>query len=58
MLGWLRENLFSSPGNIALTLLCILFIAWAAPPLLRFFLFDAVWSGSDREACLASPAEP
>ncbi len=58
MLGWLRENLFSSPGNIALTLLCILFIAWAAPPLLRFFLFVAVWSGSDREACLASPANP
>ena len=58
MLGWLRENLFSSPGNIALTLICILFIAWAVPPLLRFFLLDAVWSGSDREACLASPANP
>ena len=28
------------------------------PPLLRFFLIDAVWSGADREACLASPAQP
>jgi general L-amino acid transport system permease protein len=53
--GWLRANLLSSPGNIALTLVCILFIAWAVPPLLRFLLIDAVWSGSDRQACLASP---
>jgi general L-amino acid transport system permease protein len=53
--GWLRANLLSSPGNIALTLVCILFIAWAVPPLLRFLLIDAVWTGSDRQACLASP---
>jgi general L-amino acid transport system permease protein len=57
-LGWLRENLFSSPANIALTLLCLVFIAWVVPPLVRFFLIDAVWSGSDRTACLASPANP
>jgi general L-amino acid transport system permease protein len=58
MLGWFRQNLFSSPGNIVLTLFSILFIVWAVPPLLRFFLFDAVWSGSDRAACLFSPANP
>jgi general L-amino acid transport system permease protein len=58
MLGWLRDNLFSSPGNIALTLLCIAFIAWTVPPLLRFFLFDGVWSGSDGGVCLASPRLP
>jgi len=56
--GWLRSNLFSSPANIALTLACVLFIVWAIPPLLQFFLRDAVWSGADREACLASPAQP
>jgi general L-amino acid transport system permease protein len=56
--GWLRANLFSSPLNIALTLICVLFIAWAVPPLVRFFLIDAVWSGSDRDACLASTAMP
>ncbi len=58
ILGWLRANLFSSPINIALTLICVLFIVWAVPPLVRFFLIDAVWSGADREACLASPALP
>jgi general L-amino acid transport system permease protein len=57
-IGWLRDNLVSSPANIALTLVCLLFIAWAVPPLLRFFLLDAVWSGNDREACLASPQLP
>ena len=57
-IGWLRINLFSSPGNIALSLLCLLLIVWALPPLVRFFLVDAVWSGTDREACLASTAQP
>ena len=51
---WLRDNLFSSPGNIALTLLCAAFLGWAVSALLRFFLLDAVWSASDGAACLAS----
>jgi general L-amino acid transport system permease protein len=51
---WLHANLFSSPLNIALTLLCALLMALTLPPLVRFFLIDAVWSGSDRAACLAS----
>ncbi len=58
LLRWARESLFSSPGTIVLTLVCIFFIGWTVPPLLRFFVFDAVWSGSDREACLASPQLP
>ncbi len=56
--GWLRVNLFSSPLNIALTLIAVLFIAWIVPPLLRFLLVDATWSGADREACIPSPARP
>jgi general L-amino acid transport system permease protein len=53
--GWLRANLFSSPANAALTLICGLLIVWLVPPVLRFFLFDAVWFGTNRDACLASP---
>ena len=52
---WLRANLFSSPFNIALTLIAILFIAWIVPPLIRFLLIDATWFGTDREACIPSP---
>jgi general L-amino acid transport system permease protein len=56
--GWMRANLLSSPANIALTVLCVLFIAWLVPSLARFFLIDAVWSGADRQACLASAVNP
>jgi general L-amino acid transport system permease protein len=57
-IGWLRNNLFSTPGNMALTLLCVAFIAWVVPPLLRFFIVDAVWSGNGRDACVASAQQP
>jgi general L-amino acid transport system permease protein len=57
-LGWLRTHLFSSPLNIVLTVLCIALIVWAVPPLIRFLFTDAVWSGSDRNACLVSPDRP
>ncbi len=54
VVGWLRENLFSSPFNIALTILLALLFAWIIPELIRFLLIDAVWSGADRDACLES----
>jgi general L-amino acid transport system permease protein len=58
LLGWLRANLFSTPANAGLTLACALLMVWAVPPLVRFLLIDAVWSGAGRDACLASPAHP
>ena len=33
--GWARRHLFSSPLNIAISLMMLLFIAWALPPLPR-----------------------
>lgn len=56
--GWLRENLVSGWTNIILTILSIGLIAWVVPPLLNFLVLDAVWSGSDREACIATPERP
>jgi general L-amino acid transport system permease protein len=50
-LGWLRENLLSTPFNIALTIIIALLLAWVIPELVRFLLIDAVWSGADRDAC-------
>ena len=47
-------NLFSSPFNIALTILLALLFAWIVPDLIRFLLIDAVWTGADRDACLES----
>jgi len=53
---WARQNLFSSPLNAVLTIGCLILVIWAAPPLIRFFLLDAVWSGTDRDACVKSAA--
>lgn len=50
-LGWLRQNLLSTPFNVALTILIALLLAWVIPELLKFLFIDAVWSGSDRDAC-------
>jgi general L-amino acid transport system permease protein len=52
--GWLRRNLFSSPLNVALTLLALFLLYLIIPPLLRWVLFDATWSGADRNACSAN----
>ena len=57
-LGWLRANLFSTPFNAVLTALTVLLLVWTVPPVVRFLLIDAVWTGADREACLASAQHP
>ena len=56
--GWLRANFFATPFDAALTVAMILLLAWIVPPFLDFMVFNAVWSGADREACLATPARP
>ncbi len=58
VVGWMRASLFSSPVNIVLTLLTILFILWIVPPFIEFMITHAVWSGSDREACLPTADRP
>jgi general L-amino acid transport system permease protein len=57
-IGWLRRNLFSSVTNIILTVCCIATIAWLLPPLIDFLLIDAVWDGSGRADCVATPQRP
>jgi general L-amino acid transport system permease protein len=49
--GWLRQNLLSTPFNIAMTIIIALLFAWIIPDLVKFLLIDAVWSGADRDAC-------
>jgi general L-amino acid transport system permease protein len=50
--GWVRENLISSKLNIVLTIIIALLFLWIIPDLVKFLFIDAVWSGSDRDACL------
>ncbi|RVU14856.1 amino acid ABC transporter permease [Methylobacterium oryzihabitans] len=49
--AWIRRNLFSSLTSTALTLAAVLLLALILPPLLRFLVFDAVWTGENRDAC-------
>jgi general L-amino acid transport system permease protein len=42
--GWMRENLFSSPGNTALTIITALVIGWALVNTISWALRDAEWT--------------
>jgi len=52
--GWLIENLFSSRFNTALTVISVALMAWILAEIVDFLLIHAVWTGADREACLAN----
>lgn len=51
--GLVRTRLLNSPGNILLTVACLLLLWVTVIPAVRFLLVDAVWYGHDRNACLA-----
>ncbi|MEE4013891.1 amino acid ABC transporter permease [Roseibium sp. FZY0029] len=52
IIGWMRQNLFSSIGNTVLTVIGILIAYSLIAPLIQFAFIDAVWTGENREACL------
>jgi general L-amino acid transport system permease protein len=54
--GFVRTRLLNSPTNILLTILGALLIWFTVVPALKFLLVDAVWHGSDRNACLEENA--
>src|SRR3982074_2829219 len=54
--GFLRTRLLNSPTNILLTLVSILLLWFTVIPAIKFLLVDAVWLGTDRNACLAENA--
>ena len=56
IIGWMRENLFSSALTSSLTLLSLLFLYWYTPDLVRWLFIDAIWSAPDGEACRAPGA--
>src|SRR6195952_1716273 len=54
--GFLRTRLFNTPTNILITIVSALLLWFTVIPAVRFLLIDAVWRGSDRNACLAENA--
>jgi general L-amino acid transport system permease protein len=49
--AWIREHLFSGPLNTILTLVALFLIYVTVPPMMKFFFIDAVWTGTNRDAC-------
>jgi general L-amino acid transport system permease protein len=58
MIGWIRANLFPNVASGVLTVLIAALLVWIALPLIDFLIIDAVWTGSDRDACLPSAERP
>ena len=54
--GFLRTRMFNSPTNILLTIMGLSLLWFTVVPAVKFLLVDAVWLGSDRNACLAENA--
>jgi general L-amino acid transport system permease protein len=55
-IAWVRENLFSGPFNTLLTLVVFYLLYVAIPPIVDFLFVNAVWAGTDRDACRAETA--
>lgn len=50
---WVRENLFSSPTNVVLTILAVFFLYKIIPGMVAWTFTDATWIAADRNECRA-----
>jgi general L-amino acid transport system permease protein len=50
--GFLRTRLLNSPTNILITIVSVLLLWFVLVPAIKFLFVDAVWTGTDRAACL------
>ncbi len=55
-IAWLRRSLFASPSDALLTILGMLFLLWAIPPIYNFLIGHAVMPGGTVEECRAEGA--
>lgn len=55
--GWMKTNLFSSPGNTLLTLLALIVVVATLPPLFRWGIWNATWLGDARGVCDSAAKE-
>ncbi|MBR0848068.1 amino acid ABC transporter permease [Bradyrhizobium diazoefficiens] len=55
-IGLMRTRLFNSPTNILLTIVGVLLLWFTIVPSVKFLVVDAVYTGTDRTACLTANA--
>jgi general L-amino acid transport system permease protein len=51
VIGWMRQNLFATPLDIALTVLALYLVYLLVPPVIQWAFIDADWVGDTRDAC-------
>jgi general L-amino acid transport system permease protein len=56
VVGWLRNNLFSSPLNTAFTCLGLYLLYLLVPPIVHWVFLDATWRGTSRADCTGEGA--
>lgn len=49
--GWMRDNLFSTRLNVALTIACALLLVWLVPPLVDWAIVKSVWTAQSLSEC-------
>ena len=55
-IAWVRENLFSSPFNIAATVIILASLASVLPGMIDWLFISANWSGTSQDACVKDGA--
>ena len=56
VLGWVRQNLVSSPLNTLLTLLSLYLLYITIPPVIEWAFLQADWEGDSRDSCTSGGA--
>ncbi|MEM5500815.1 amino acid ABC transporter permease [Ahrensia kielensis] len=54
--AWLRQNLFATIPDTLFTIFALLLLVYIIPPMFRFLIADAIWTGDNREACIVPGA--
>jgi general L-amino acid transport system permease protein len=54
LVGWLRKNLFASVTDSIMTIVALVALLYYLPGVLNWLFLSAVWTGSDRTACLTT----
>ena len=55
-IGWIRQNLLSSPANVVMTVIATYLILSFLPPILDWALFSADFFGTSQDDCTSSGA--
>jgi general L-amino acid transport system permease protein len=50
-IAWVRKNLLATPLDAVLTIMALLVLAWALPPMIKWLFIDASWTGGGRGVC-------